>query len=74
MKESNRQVTIMEKLLQIVPLIEEQANLEEKLQELKQKERSKDTKNLDKDFDKINTIEEFLAMRKKYIQSKQDGD
>ena len=72
MKESNRQVTIMEKLLQIVPVIEANTNLEEKLKEIRQKERDKDIKNLDKDFDKINTIEEFLAMRQKYIQSKQE--
>lgn len=72
MKESNKQVTIMEKLLQIVPIIEENTNLEEKLKEIRQKERDKDIKNLDKDFDKINTIEEFLTMRQKYIQSKQE--
>lgn len=72
MKESNRQVAIMEKLLQIVPVIDSNANLEEMLKEIKQKEKEKGTKNLDKDFDKINTIEKFLEMRANYIRKKQD--
>ena len=71
-KERNRQVSIMEKLLQIVPIIDRNTNLEEKLKEIQEKEMAKEAKNLDKDFDKINTIEEFLPMLQKYIQSKQD--
>jgi len=61
----NRRVTTMEKLLQIVPVLEGGVELKDKLEELlkKQKDREQDLK----DFDKINIIEEFLGMRAKYI-------
>ena len=64
--EINRQATVMEKLLQMMPLIDMNQSMESFLKDIKLKEKAKAVK----DFDKINIIDDFLGMRAKYIQSR----
>ena len=53
----------MEKLLQMMPLIDMNQSMESFLKDIKLKEKAKAVK----DFDKINIIDDFLGMRAKYI-------
>jgi len=70
MTKINRQVTIMERLLYIVPLLEDSDDpnerLEVRLKKIKTRERKKDVN----DLEKINAIDDFLGMREDYLNSK----
>jgi len=57
--ELNRFVSVFEKLLNIIPMVEVTSDLSEELRAIKLKEKNKTTK----DFDKINIIEDFLQVR-----------
>lgn len=57
--ELNRQVSVFEKLLNIIPMVEVTSDLSKELRAIKAKEKNKTTK----DFDKINIIEDFLQVR-----------
>ena len=57
---------MMEKLLKELPMIDIAINMEEFLKDVKMKEKAKPQKN----FDKINLIDDFLATRARFIQSK----
>ena len=61
--EVNRQVTLMEQLLQIIPVVGVSEDFGEKLKSLKAQEKAKAVK----DFDKINIIEDFGRMKEGHL-------